>query len=186
MTAGPRERLLRSAVALMRERGVHATGLADLLAHSGTARGSIYQHFPGGKSDLMEQATFDAGRDVSVLLDHLLAKNDAQAAITGVLDFWKLTLIESDYTLGCPILAASQSGPSESSVQAASGAVFATWVEKIADALTTVYPPDTARSIASAAVSSIEGAIAQCRSARTTQPLDDLHIALTALTDRAM
>ncbi|MFD6272810.1 hypothetical protein ACFWFL_25630, partial [Nocardia asteroides] len=34
--AGPRERLIRSAIIMMREHGVAATGLTELLAHSKT------------------------------------------------------------------------------------------------------------------------------------------------------
>ncbi|MGL5445276.1 MAG: TetR family transcriptional regulator, partial [[Mycobacterium] stephanolepidis] len=44
VTPGPRQRLIDSAIAMMRERGVYGTGLADLLKRSGTARNSIYQH----------------------------------------------------------------------------------------------------------------------------------------------
>ena len=69
MTAGPRERLIDSTIALIRRRGVHATGLTDLLNHSGTARQSIYQHFPGGKAELVEHATKEAGRQMVDLLD---------------------------------------------------------------------------------------------------------------------
>ena len=51
MPPGPRERLIASAIDLVRARGVDGTGLAELLEHSGTARRSIYQHFPGGKAE---------------------------------------------------------------------------------------------------------------------------------------
>ena len=184
---GPRERLLLSAIALMCERGVHATGLADLLAHSNTARASIYQHFPGGKTELMEQATYAAGRSINALLDNLLAAHDPAGVIDGVIEYWTRVLTGSDYAMGCPILAAAQSGPDEPAVQAASAAVFATWTDKIATPLGDAgVDPVTARSIASMAVSSIEGAIAQSRSARTTQPLDDVRTALTRLIELAV
>jgi TetR/AcrR family transcriptional regulator, lmrAB and yxaGH operons repressor len=183
---GPRERLLLSAIALMCERGVHATGLADLLAHSHTARASIYQHFPGGKTELMEQATYAAGRTITALVDNLLATHDVTGVIDGVIEYWKQVLTGSDYAMGCPILAAAQSGPTEPGVQAASAAIFAAWTDKLAGTLGDAgVDPVTSRSIASAAVSSIEGAIAQSRSARTTQPLDDVRIALTHLIESA-
>lgn len=182
---GPRERLLLSAISLMCERGVHATGLSDLLAHSRTARGSIYQHFPGGKSELMEQATYAAGRSIDVVLDGLIATRDPAGAITGIIDYWKQALAGSDYTMGCPILAAAQAGPGEPTVQTASAEVFATWVDKIATALAASgAEPADARAIASTAVSAIEGAIAQSRSAHSTQPLDDVRTALTHLIAR--
>lgn len=186
-SSGPRKRLLLSAIALMCERGVHATGLADLLAHSDTARGSLYQHFPGGKIELMEQATLAAGRSIDAMLDHLLATRDPAQVVDGLIDNWKQVLTASDYTMGCPIMAAAQAGPREPSLQAASAAVFATWVDKIAAALTDAgVEPVTANSVASMAISAIEGAIAQSRSAHTTDPLDDVRIGLTCLIESAV
>src|SRR5689334_18745703 len=116
----------------MCERGVHATSLTDLLAHSRTARGSIYQHFPGGQSELMEQATYAAGRAIDAVLDELCATRDPVGVIDGIIDYWKQVLTGSDYVMGCPILAAAQAGPDEPAVRAASVAVFANWVDKIA------------------------------------------------------
>jgi TetR/AcrR family transcriptional repressor of lmrAB and yxaGH operons len=186
-TRGPRERLLLSAIALMCERGVHATGLADLLDHSKTARGSIYQHFPGGKSDLMEQATYAAGRTISAVLDELLAARSPEDALAGMIDYWEQVLADSDYVTGCPILAAAQAGPSEPAVQVASATVFATWAEKLATALVDHgADPSEAAPLASLAVSSIEGSIAQCRAARSTQPLDDVRGVLIPLVENAV
>ena len=184
---GPRQRLVFSAITLMCERGVHATSLNDLLAHSHTARGSIYQHFPGGKSELMVHATVVAGRTITTLLDDLLATQNPGAAVDGIIDYWKNVLVGSDYAMGCPILAAAQAGPSEPNVQAASAAIFADWVDKIAAALTAsgVEPP-AAKSFASMAVSAIEGAIAQSRGARSIEPLDDVRAAVKRLLEFAI
>ncbi|KAA0024792.1 TetR/AcrR family transcriptional regulator [Antrihabitans cavernicola] len=184
---GPRERLLLSAITLMCERGVHATGVADLLAHSHTARGSIYQHFSGGKSELMEQATYSAGRSIDAVLDELLATRNPTSAVDGIIDYWKQVLVGSNYTMGCPILAAAQAGPQEPAVQAASATVFGSWVDKIAGAMESVgVDPATAKPIASMAISAIEGAIAQSRSSYSTQPLDDVRTGLTRLIDSAV
>lgn len=187
MANGPRQRLLRSATTLMCERGVHATGLTDLLTHSKTARGSIYQHFPGGKSELMREATHAAGRTIAAVLEEQLATHSPAVAIAGVIDYWKQVLVDSHYVRGCPILAAAQAGPGEPDVQAASAEIFASWVDKIAAALESAsVDPVTARSIASTAVSAIEGAIEQSRGARTIQPLDDVSVALTHLIEFAI
>ncbi|MBC6448655.1 TetR/AcrR family transcriptional regulator [Actinokineospora xionganensis] len=181
MANSPRQRLVLSAITLMCERGVHATGLTDLLTHSKTARASIYQHFPDGKSELMTEATYAAGRTISAMLEDLLATRSPASAIAGMIDYWKQVLTGSRYTMGCPILAAAQAA-TEPEVQVASSAVFATWVDKIAAAIADQNrDPTRARAVASLAVSSIEGAIAQSRSAKSTQPLDDVHTVLTRL-----
>src|SRR6478736_1028021 len=53
--------LIATAITMVQERGVHATGLSDLLRRSAAARNSIYQHFPGGKTELMVAVTDTAG-----------------------------------------------------------------------------------------------------------------------------
>src|SRR5437588_7959739 len=56
MASDTRERMVRSAAYLFRERGVSGTAFSDVIAHSGAPRGSIYHHFPGGKLQLAEEA----------------------------------------------------------------------------------------------------------------------------------
>ena len=46
---------------LVRERGARATSIDDVLAHSGAPRGSVYHHFPGGREQLLREATDYAG-----------------------------------------------------------------------------------------------------------------------------
>ncbi|CAM3962891.1 TetR/AcrR family transcriptional regulator [Smaragdicoccus niigatensis] len=187
MAQGPRERLLTSAIALMCERGVHATGLTELLQHSGTARGSIYQHFPGGKSDLMEQATYAAGRFISRLITSLLETKSPDEALVGLIDYWIYELESSDYIRGCPILAAAQSGASEPAIQAAAASVFHDWADQVTEALVGLdVSRAQAEPLASLAISSIEGAITQSRARRSTQPLEDLKTVLVPLTKHTL
>lgn len=184
-TDGPRERLLHSAVTLMCDRGVHATGLADLLAHSHTARASLYHHFPGGKIELMTEATRSAGAVITDLLDRLSAGRDPAESVDAIVGYWKYRLVDSDYRRGCPILAASQAGPEATAVRDAAAEVFAAWVEKISATLAGPgFTLATARSVASTIVSSVEGAIARSRSARSTAPLDDVAGSLRTMLDR--
>src|SRR5207245_307823 len=50
-----RQKMIESAALLFRERGIHGTSFADVLAHSGAPRGSVYHHFSGGKTQLAEE-----------------------------------------------------------------------------------------------------------------------------------
>jgi AcrR family transcriptional regulator len=52
----PRERTVRSAALLFRERGVGGTGLRDVVEHAGAPRGSLQYYFPGGKEQLLVEA----------------------------------------------------------------------------------------------------------------------------------
>src|SRR6202007_3271412 len=51
-----RARMVRSAATLIRERGIHGTGLRQVVAHSSGPRGSLGRFFPGGKTQLMTEA----------------------------------------------------------------------------------------------------------------------------------
>ncbi|WKG03788.1 TetR/AcrR family transcriptional regulator [Mycolicibacterium sp. HK-90] len=180
--AGPRERLIQSAIELMREYGVHATGLSDLLERSNTARGSIYQHFPAGKTELMEQATLEAGRIITARIHELTQVLPADDVIGAFVEGWKQNLVSSDFRGGCPIMAAAQAGPDALVVREASAKVFADWARVIAESIEAKgVDATTAASLGSFIVSSLEGAIIQCRSARSPQPLDDAKTGLMLL-----
>ncbi|MEW2479253.1 TetR/AcrR family transcriptional regulator [Mycobacterium sp. NPDC049093] len=180
--AGPRERLILSAIELMREYGVHGTGLSDLLQRSSTARGSIYQHFPAGKTELMEQATLEAGRIITARIEELTQALPAEDVIHAFIGGWKQNLIDSDFTGGCPIVAAAQAGPDALAVREASASVFADWARVIGASIESKgVDAGTAGSLGSFIVSSLEGAIIQCRSARSLQPLDDAGAGLLLL-----
>jgi TetR/AcrR family transcriptional repressor of lmrAB and yxaGH operons len=183
--AGPRERLIQSAIELMREYGVHATGLSDLLERSNTARGSIYQHFPAGKAELMEQATLEAGRIITAKIEQLTQALPAETVIDAFIDGWKRNLTDSSFAAGCPIMAAAQAAPDALAIREASAKVFADWSRVIGESIKSKgVDAATAASLGSFIVSSLEGAIIQCRSARSLQPLDDAKTGLMLLLRR--
>src|SRR5271155_2560911 len=51
-----RKKMVESAAALIGSQGLTATSFSDVLADSGAPRGSIYFHFPGGKTELARDA----------------------------------------------------------------------------------------------------------------------------------
>jgi TetR/AcrR family transcriptional repressor of lmrAB and yxaGH operons len=51
-----RDRLVTVAASLFRQKGYHATGLAEILSAAGVPKGSLYHHFPDGKADLAKAA----------------------------------------------------------------------------------------------------------------------------------
>ena len=57
-----RDALIASATGLVCRHGVAGTGLNALLQDSGVARRTVYLNFPGGKSELITEATRVAGR----------------------------------------------------------------------------------------------------------------------------
>ncbi|WP_168186953.1 TetR/AcrR family transcriptional regulator [Williamsia sp. 1138] len=172
-SAGPRERLIATAIDLVRRRGVFATSVADLLGHSGAARNSIYQHFPKGKSGLIATATGESGEQMTAFIGHLTTTRSVHEAVDALVKWWKRELEDSDYALGCPVAAAAMAAPDEPEVAATANVAFDAWRRLVADAaLRGGLSTDDAKSFALFVVNAIEGAIIQCRSQRSVESLD--------------
>src|ERR1700730_14822286 len=63
-----RDALIASVTGLVRRRGVAGTGLNALLEDSGVARRTVYLNFPGGKAELVAEATRRAGEALSTAI----------------------------------------------------------------------------------------------------------------------
>ena len=103
---------------------MHATGLSDLLKRSAAARNSIYQHFPGGKEELMVAVTETAGASTAGRIDRLAASNDTVGVVKGLIARWIADMEKTDFNTGCPIAAAALAGPDEPAITAAAAGAF--------------------------------------------------------------
>lgn len=171
MTA--RDRLIASAIDLVRRNGVAGTGLAELLKHSGAARRSVYVNFPGGKSELVAEATRVAGQGMNAILAEDPAGGTVRRALAAFIESWKETLRSSGYDAGCPVVAAALGRNESPSAANAAGEVFAGWQAMITHRLT-VEGADTAdaEAIATTTVAAVEGAVILCLASQSTDPLD--------------
>jgi TetR/AcrR family transcriptional repressor of lmrAB and yxaGH operons len=182
MPFGPRERLITAAIELVSERGVEGAGLTDLLGRSSSARRSIYQHFPGGKLELIEASTRAAGEWMRSALRQFGAAMDAPTLLTEMIRQVAASLVGSDYRLGCPIAAAAAVSADAAGVREAAAAVFAGWVEEIEALLVRDgREREEAHSLAGFLVSAVEGAMLCARATRSTEPLDQAAEHLTRL-----
>jgi AcrR family transcriptional regulator len=160
-----------SAVALIRERGVAATSFADVLAHSGAPRGSIYHHFPGGKSQLIEEATRSAADQLTDRIQRILDSGDTLTAIRSLVHVWRRGLEATGYVAGCPIVAAALG--TESSARAIAGESFERWSEMIGARLVgDGVDPARAVTLATMFVSALEGGLILAQAQRSAAPLD--------------
>ncbi|MEV0761724.1 TetR/AcrR family transcriptional regulator [Nocardia sp. NPDC050435] len=181
MTAGPRTRLIESAIELVREQGVPGAGLSALLERSNASRNSLYQHFPAGKAELVAEATRVAGERMSAVFDRVTATGSPEDWLAGLVGWWKKALRTSDFAAGCPVVSAALA-EAEPGVQAAAGVVFGEWNTRLADALTGYgVPAERARPLASLVLSAMEGAIVQSRATKSVRPLDDVRATLGPL-----
>ena len=120
-----RQKMIETAAVVMRERGVEATSFSEVLARSGAPRGSIYHHFPGGKAQLIEEATRYAGEFTAAGLVAALGEDDPVAAVTAFCAGWIKILRKTDFGAGCPVVAAALEGEHTPGAREAAAAAFA-------------------------------------------------------------
>ncbi|KMS89785.1 TetR/AcrR family transcriptional regulator [Prauserella rugosa] len=172
-TPEPRAAMIRSAVELIRRQGVAGTSFADVLAHSGAPRGSIYHHFPAGRTQLLDEATRAAGESITGRIARILDAGDTLSALRALVDVWRRDLAESGDLLGCPIAAAALG--TDPGARARARATFDDWTTLLAASLRADgLPTDRAHSCAVLILSAVEGALVLARARGEAAPLDDV------------
>lgn len=177
-----RDRLVTSAIELIRRNGVAGTGLSLLLELSGTARRSLYLNFPGGKAALIADATLTAGRYTGDAIDELAATLGPVGAVHTFIATWRDTLVRGEFLSGCPIMAAALGRTEADAAADNAGAVFTDWQRRMAAHLEAAdVSAADAEQLASVTVSAIEGAIVVCQATKSAEPLRHVEDALIAL-----
>lgn len=182
MTSDSRERMVRSAAALIASRGVAATSLTDVLTDSGAPRGSIYHHFPDGK----QQLAADAMRWTSerVLAHQLAAELSTPAQVLDrFIGMWRQVVLTSDGASGCVVAGvALASPPGDDELIGIARETFQAWTTALTAQLeSTGVPADRAASIAVAVLAGMEGALILCRAQGNVEPLDTVAAELKRL-----
>lgn len=170
-----RDALIASITGLVRRRGVAGTGLNALLEESGVARRTVYLNFPGGKAELVTEATRIAGQALTTVIRSADHGRDPTQAVQAFIDQWKAALRATDMEAGCPIVAAIL-GRSEApaAAQAAAEAV-GDWQTALTDQLVRSGADEgNARSLATLAIAAIEGAVIIALATQSTVALDDV------------
>ena len=182
-----RERMVRSAALLFRERGYSGTAFSDVIAHSGAPRGSIYHHFPGGKAQLAQEAVAWAAAAIAERLDEALARErDAAGVLRAFLAPWREVLERSAFRAGCPLVAITVETDVPPELRDAVARAFAGWSELLASRLRRAgIGPARARTLAALTLSAIEGAVLLCRAQRDTAPLEAVAAELARAIDAA-
>lgn len=177
--ASPRERMVRSAAVLIRERGAHPTAIADVLAHSGAPRGSAYHYFPGGRTQLLCEAMDYASDHVTARLDRA---TDTFALLDDMVARFRDQLLASDFRAGCPVVAVAveagdpEKADSADAVRERAGAAFQRWIARITARLCDDgVPVERAEELATLITTSVEGAVLVARTTRDVKPLRAVH-----------
>jgi AcrR family transcriptional regulator len=164
--------MLVAAVDVLRERGAAGLTIDEVLARSGAPRGSVYYHFPQGRSQLLTEALRYAGDSITEVID-AASHGGGMALVRQFVAFWERALAGSAYTAGCPVMAAAISTTDDQAVLAsAAGEIFARWRDALAQTFRNDgFEPADAESLAVMCIAALEGAVALCRSGGNAEPL---------------
>ncbi|MDT5339341.1 MAG: hypothetical protein QOD90_4846 [Mycobacterium sp.] len=170
-----RSRMLFTAAEVLREKGAAGVTIDEVLARSGAPRGSVYHHFPDGRSQLLTEALQYAGDAITAVIDDA-ATEGCVALVRQFVAFWERTLAESDFAAGCPVVAAAiGSADADPALTAIAGDIFDRWRAALTRAFVVDgFDDNDAGSLAVTCIASLEGAVVLCRSTRTADPLREV------------
>ena len=168
-----RDRLLAGATRLLAERGYAAMELRDVAERGDAPRGSIYHHFPRGKSQLAAEAAALDGVRTREALEKSLAKHGVKGTLRLFADYFRRQSARHPELIGCPVAAAALAHPEDPELAAVATAAFESWEAPVTAALEQegIAPKDAA-AFAALTVSTIEGALLRTRAAGDHAPLD--------------
>jgi TetR/AcrR family transcriptional regulator, lmrAB and yxaGH operons repressor len=149
-------------------------GLRQIVAHADGPRGSLQRYFPGGKTQLITEALNLAGAEV--LHDTESGLTDATGladAIDAIFAPWRQVLVESDFTMGCPLAATVIDAGGDDRLRQEARALLERWRDSVHAALVRFgVQESTAEDDASVLLAALEGALILSRANHSTQPLD--------------
>ena len=169
-----RARMVASAATLIRQRGIHGTGLREVVAHSGGPRGSLGRFFPGGKTQLVIEAIDVALVDLVDGLDRPLSEAATFPEAIGVIVApWRRLLIDHDFALGCPLAATICDAAADDRLRTHVSELLAGWRAPVADAYDRFGAPrGDAEAQATVLLAALEGALVLARAQRSIEPVD--------------
>jgi TetR/AcrR family transcriptional repressor of lmrAB and yxaGH operons len=177
-----RRRMIVTTSKLLERQGFHGTGLKQVLEEAGAPKGSMYFHFPGGKTQLAAEAIAAAADRV----DRALRTHEGGTALAAV-DGYVARMVEwleaTDFQGGCPIATtALEVGASTPELGDACSAAFDRLTSRVAGWLEADgFDADRARDRSKLVYWAIEGALIFSKVDRSTEPLRRLRAELPRL-----
>ena len=174
MATPTRNRILETTAELFRKQGYNGTGIKQIVDQARTPFGSLYHHFPGGKTQLAAEVVRTAGAMYALLLPAVF--DPAPDLATGAREFFRLAgehLEESNWLDACPIATVALEVASVNEpLREATQDVFDLWI-----AAGTQYLSErglaepVARRLTIGMICALEGAFILARAGRSLEPL---------------
>ena len=184
MRKGTRDRMVDAAVDALRRDGVAGMSFTGVLEASGAARGAIYHHFPGGKSELVAEAVDRNARDVSAQLSQL-RPGSPRSVVKEFTALIRPVVEASAAGSSCAVAAGAMAGPEQRDrdrLQRTAGDAIASWINVLRERLEqSGVEPQGAAELASLLIATLEGAHVLVRAERRIEPFDQAARALEGL-----
>jgi AcrR family transcriptional regulator len=161
-----RDRILFATAELFRRQGYNGTGLKQVVAEADAPFGSLYHHFPGGKTELAEEVIGAAGAFFQALVTAVYDEEaSTEDSVRAVFAGAAATLEATDYEDACPIATvALEVAGTDDRLRAATAAVFERWTDALTERI-----GDRAKALA--IIAALEGAFVLCRASRDTEAM---------------
>lgn len=171
--ASTRDRLVTVAAMLFRQKGYHATGLAEVLAAAGVPKGSLYHHFPQGKADLARAAAdWTAEMLLRIVDDAFLPAPGFREGVAHYCNKLARLFQLADASNTCPISALLFDGPEDTAFRTHAETLFQRLIDAVAaHARRLGMPPDAAQAQAETLLIAVEGAWTLARARRNADVL---------------
>ncbi len=184
----PRERMVYSAVQLVRTRGANGAGVRDVVEQARAPRGSFQHYFPGGKDQLVGEAVLwaaDFAADRVRGYRETARKPTPSGLFAHMARQWKDEFGRRGFDRGCPLMAAAADlvgAGSPVAEQLRDG--VERWEAVVVDELVAMeVPPRRAKRLATLMIATLEGAIMSARVRGDAGPLTTVVTELAPLLD---
>jgi TetR/AcrR family transcriptional repressor of lmrAB and yxaGH operons len=168
-----RAHVLATAQQLFQRQGFHATGMNQILAESQAPKGSMYHHFPGGKTQLAAESVGLGASELGEMIDAIIADSaDPPSAIHTMAELLAARLEGSGFLDGCPITGVALDAGDNDPIREACRSGYDRWLTSITDALVDAgITRVQARELAFFILSALEGGLILARTRRETSGL---------------
>ena len=170
MSENVREAMIEAAWLLIAERGLEGMATREVLARTGAPRGSVYHHFPRGRTELIEAAI---DRSIEWMSEQIAAitPKTRDDVVRGYFEIWRRILEATDFQAGCAV-AGVITGGHDADMLDRGAAAYAASIDGLVDRFAQVGVPSAkARQRSTLLVAAAEGAVLLARARRSIDPL---------------
>ncbi|MDF3822102.1 TetR/AcrR family transcriptional regulator [Leptospira sp. 96542] len=169
-----KQKMIETMAFLLEETGYSASGIAELGKETGTPRGSLYFHFPGGKEELARLALLHSGNELNHSFQTILSNAETPTqAIKQIFGAMEARIVGSDYKKGCPIATtAMETSGTVQMISETCNEVYASWLKTFDSYLVSKgYTLKNAKQLSLSLFSLWEGALLLSKLQKSPEPL---------------